>query len=47
MKQLHGRREEMDLKRRRTENLHTSLLIRKFSSVMPNNLIFTKMAENK
>jgi len=47
MKWLDMKREGMDVKRRRTKNLHTSLLIRTFSIVMPNNLIFTKIAENK
>jgi len=37
----------MDVKRRWTENFHGSFLMRRYSSVMSNNLIFTKIAENK
>jgi len=47
MKWLDMKREGMDVKRRCTENFHGSVLMRRYSSVMSKNLIFTKIAENK
>jgi hypothetical protein len=47
MKWLHGRSEEIAGKRIWTKNLHASILMRRCSSVMSNNLIFMKIAENK